>query len=197
MSNRKITSPEICVSIVTRNSENVIQECLKSILEQTFKEYLIYIYDNASIDETLDIIIKYKDERIILKRSENNIGFCGGHNYNISNSKSKYVILVNPDVILEKNYFENALIGMNSKLSSNIGTLCGLLIRCKKDSVIDSAGMCFQRDGRFVLRFHGLKRSSVDLKRTYVDGVDGALPFYRRQMIEDISVNKFFYDEMF
>src|ERR1035437_3620443 len=131
MSNRDLTSPEICVSIVTWNSENVIEECLKSILEQTFNAYLVYIYDNASTDKTLDEINKYKDERVILKRSENNIGFCGGHNYNISNSKGKYVILVNPDVILEKNYFENALIVMNSKMNYNIGTLCGLLIRCE------------------------------------------------------------------
>lgn len=52
--------------MATYNGEKYIREQIDSILNQTNRDWTLYIQDDGSTDSTLDIINSYKDERIIL-----------------------------------------------------------------------------------------------------------------------------------
>jgi len=188
---------KLVISIVTWNSESVIVPCIQSILDQSYKDFELWIVDNNSYDNTCKRIVEISDPSIKLYKLESNIGFCGGHNYSINNSHSEYVLLVNPDILMSNDYIENALKVFDD--DSKIGTVCGLLIRDgnRENGTIDSAGMNFTKDCRFVLRYHGKPINRRQLFRTEVPGADGALPLYRREMIDDIKVKGQFFDEMF
>lgn len=190
---------ETVVSIVTWNSGDVIEGCIQSILSQSYQNFEIIIVDNNSSDRTCDIINSFSDTRINLYKLSRNTGFCGGHNFAINNSNSEFILLVNPDVVLRYDYLKNAL--NRIKLDSSIGTVCGLLLQDSIDEIdearIDSAGMVFNKNRIFSLRFHNRKIEDVDLRPQEVFGADGALPFYRRKMVEDISLGSQFFDEMF
>lgn len=192
----KKTYPLI-VSIVTWNSAGSIQQCINSLLQQTFTDFQIWVVDNNSFDGTISIIQQLTDPRIKLIPLKENTGFCGGHNYIINHTASEYILLVNPDALLEPDYIQKAI--NRIKEDQATGTVCGLLLQSLSDenAIIDSAGMDFCPDGRFLLRHHGKRLKDAMLKVTEVAGADGALPLYRRKMIDEIKVEGMFFDEMF
>lgn len=187
---------KLIVSIVSWNNSQTIYDCIISVLNQSFSNFQLFIVDNNSNDETCSIIESFSDSRIKFFKLKQNTGFCGGHNFSIQNSNSEFVLLVNPDINMDQKYIENALETM--KKDESIGTVCGLLLQNNEsDSFIDSAGMEMTRSRIMQLRFHGERINNVVLKGEEVFGADGALPLYRRAMIDDISIDGQFFDEMF
>jgi GT2 family glycosyltransferase len=166
-------------------------------LRQTLPPAGIFVYDNASTDGTVPVLEKFKD-RVQLIRGPENRGFCGGHNAILSQTGGAFVLLVNPDIVLREDYIENAVKRMGA--DANTGTVCGLLLQNGfggKDCLVDGAGLTVAKSRRFLLRWHGLPLSSARLAEEEVFGCDGALPFYRRAMIQSVSMQGGFFDEMF
>jgi GT2 family glycosyltransferase len=189
---------KLTISIVTWNSEKTIIHCVESVLNQSFRDFTLYLVDNNSGDNTVALLETLSDSRIKLFRQKENTGFCGGHNFAIRHSSSEFVLLVNPDVIMNKDYVEKALQRMET--DKHIGTVCGLLLQQPYDHpecVIDSAGLELKRSGIMRMRYHAMKPGDVRLEPEKVFGADGALPMYRRAMIDDISYQGQFFDEMF
>ena len=54
--------PKITVILTSYNHAKYIRETIDSILNQTFKDFELIIWDDASIDESWEIIQSYKDE---------------------------------------------------------------------------------------------------------------------------------------
>ena len=100
---------DITVGIVTFKSEEVIIKCLKSI------KYIkkIIIYDNSN-----DIKIKKKIKKIFPKikfiLSKKNLGYGVANNKIINLCKTKYLLILNPDTILQKNCEKELLRSINS-----------------------------------------------------------------------------------
>ena len=68
--------PKVSVILSSYNHADYIGESIESILNQTFKDFELYIIDDHSTDNSWDIINKYKDERIIKIRNTKNMGYC-------------------------------------------------------------------------------------------------------------------------
>jgi len=73
-----MVTPKVAVNIVTFNSADDIRACLESIRAQTFPNYRIHIFDNASVDETLKAIEPFEVDYFV--HSPVNVGFCKAHN---------------------------------------------------------------------------------------------------------------------
>jgi GT2 family glycosyltransferase len=190
-------NPNVTVSIVTWNHAHCIEACLQSVLRQSAPTAGIFVYDNASDDGTVTVLEKFED-RVQVIRSTENRGFCGGHNAVIACSTGEYLLLVNPDIILREDYIANAVKRMASDAS--IGTVCGLLLQngfAGPHCLIDGAGLTVARNRRFILRWHQQPLTPARLAGGEVFGCDGALPLYRRAMVESVSVRGQFFDEMF
>lgn len=188
----------LIISIVTWNSADSIKDCVRSVLDQSYNNFKLYVVDNASADNTWDIIQTFSDPRLTTIKFDVNKGFCGGHNHVLQNTKSEFVLLVNPDIILSPDYIEKALNTIRS--NDQIGTVCGLLLQKQlndPDCMIDSAGLTILPSRIMSLHYHGKKPSEIALTKEEVFGADGALPLYRRKMIDDISIDGQFFDERF
>jgi GT2 family glycosyltransferase len=188
------------LSIVTWNSAATIEACLRSALAQTHPDFDLWVIDNASADNTCALVeaIAATDARLQLHRLPQNTGFCGGHNYALDRTDHAQVLLVNPDVEMQPDYLEKALEAL--AIDARIGTVCGVLLQSEgPDPAIDSAGLLALPDGRFRLRYHGLKLSEANFSATIEDvpGADGALPLYRREFIDDLRLEGRFFDERF
>ena len=56
--------PLISIIVNCLNGEKYLDEALKSVLNQSYKNWLIYVFDNNSTDTSYLILKKYKDKRI-------------------------------------------------------------------------------------------------------------------------------------
>jgi GT2 family glycosyltransferase len=187
----------LVVSIVTWNHADSIEACLESLFRQTQASAKIYVYDNASTDNTISILHRFRGQLEIIA-SDRNRGFCEGHNSIINSTNSEFVLLVNPDVVLRPDYIERAVAVMRH--DAGIGAVCGLLLQnsgSEGEEIVDGTGLILTRSRRFILRDHGRRLGEMKTSAGEVFGCDGALPLFRRSFIEGILVNGFFFDPAF
>nr|WP_315234334.1 glycosyltransferase [uncultured Flavobacterium sp.] len=65
---------KLAVLLPTYNAERYLNESIDSILNQTFSDFDLYVYDDCSTDNTGKLIAKYKDERLFYRKNPKNSG---------------------------------------------------------------------------------------------------------------------------
>jgi GT2 family glycosyltransferase len=88
----------ITVIIVSFRSGYIIEKCIKSI-KSSIKIIIVENSDNIKIKNYLEN--KFSNVEVIITKE--NLGYGTGNNLGISKAKTKYVFILNPDTILEKN----------------------------------------------------------------------------------------------
>jgi GT2 family glycosyltransferase len=190
----------VSVTIVTYNSGRFIKRCLESVLEQKYPNLEVVIVDNASTDGTVDILEQFQDNCRIYYNDEN-IGFAAAQNQAISLSSGEWVLTLNPDVLLLKNFIQAMVDAGN--LDPKIGTVCGKLLAIgatfdlPDKQKVDSTGIYFTPMLRHLDRGSQEIDNGHYLNFEYVFGATAAAALYRRQMIEDISISGEFFDPDF
>lgn len=114
--------PIVSVIMPIFNCQQYARESIESVLNQTFKNFEFLIIDDASTDQTVDIIKSYKDERIKLIEKPKNDGYTNSLNYGLKIAKGKYIARMDADDISMPERFEKqvAFLELNSKT-----VLCG------------------------------------------------------------------------
>ena len=98
-----ISRQNLSVIIVSFKSDHIIHNCINSI----DKEIEIIVVDNSNNKEfKKSIEEKYKNVRCIL--SSENIGMGAGNNLGIKNIDKEFALILNPDVILDKNTIDES-----------------------------------------------------------------------------------------
>lgn len=94
-------SPKISVLIPAYNREKYIEECVQSVLNQTFSDFEVIIINDASTDKTAEISKKIceKDPRVKLINHKENKLRSGALNTGIENSKGEYICFLDSDDI--------------------------------------------------------------------------------------------------
>ena len=114
-----ITRQNLSVIIVSYKSEHVIENCINSI----DNEIEIIVIDNSGDHQLKEKIeTKYKNVKCIL--SKENLGMGAGNNLGIKNVNKDYVLILNPDVILEKSSIDEMI--LSSKEIDNFGIIAPL-----------------------------------------------------------------------
>ena len=96
------------ICIPNYNYGTYIGETIESALSQTFDDYEICIADNASTDNSWEIIQEYckKDKRIKAIRNETNLGFAGNLDKVSSIAEGEWQIMLSSDDLMNKNALE-------------------------------------------------------------------------------------------
>jgi len=98
---------KISVIILNYNGKKYLYDCLKSVLVQTFTDFEVIFVDNSSEDGSVDFIKQnFEDERIIIVTSEKNLGFAGGNNLGLKHSGGEYIVLLNNDTVVDKDWLK-------------------------------------------------------------------------------------------
>ena len=105
---KKNENPLVSVIIPVYNVEKYIEECLKSVINQTYRNLEIICVDDCGTDNSMKIIKKLakKDKRIKIIKHKENLGYCPAVNTGIENAKGEYVFFVESDDFIEKNCIE-------------------------------------------------------------------------------------------
>jgi GT2 family glycosyltransferase len=181
---------KISAVVVTWNSERDISACLASLVHQTHKLDLIIVIDNASNDNTFDIINK-KFPQIKLVQKDLNLGFATANNIGIGMSDSEWVLTLNPDARIEPDWIEVLLKFAQGK--ERIGTLGGMLYReqtAKTDErIIDTVGIEIFNSRRVRDRGFGVIDTGQFAINERVFGICAAACLYRREMLDDTMID--------
>lgn len=102
---------KLTIIIPTYNSQQYIEKCIVSIINQTYTNLEIIIIDDNSKDRTYDICkkIQKKDTRIKLMKNSENKGVSTTRNKGISISTGEYITFVDADDYIEKNMYEKLI----------------------------------------------------------------------------------------
>jgi GT2 family glycosyltransferase len=190
----------VSVTIVTYNSGRFIKRCLESVLEQKYPNLEVVIVDNASTDGTVDILEQFEEQCRIYYNDEN-VGFAAAQNQAIALTSGEWVLTLNPDVLLLKNFIQALLEA--GQMDPKVGTVCGKLLTIRatfdlpEKQLVDSTGIYFTPMLRHLDRGSQEVDNGHYLNFEYVFGATAAAALYRRQMIEDISIAGEFFDPDF
>ena len=183
------------VIIVTWNSEKFIEDCLASVLAQTYPRLEVIVVDNGSQDSTLRKIRDRYSSITIVENSEN-LGYCRANNIGLRRAQGAFILFLNSDVILEEDYIEKALGGFRK--DERIGMVSGKILRFDRKT-IDSTGQFMSRSRRTIERGYGCADSGQYDEEGYVFSVCGAVLFCRKTMVDAVSYDggEFFDEDFF
>ena len=192
-------NPLISVCLLLYKPGFYLSSCLKSIFEQSFRDFELLVIDNNSSDGTTE-----KAEEILkseagqtnwrLIANKKNSGFAAGHNQGIRESSGEFILLLNQDIVLDKDFLKNIIEVF--KKDSKIGAAQGKLLRLKvegqnleKSDLIDNTGLEIFKNRRIVARGQGQKDGGQFQETEEIFGADGAAPVFRRQALEDAKIS--------
>ena len=101
----------------TLNSEKYLDNCLKSIAKQTFKDYEVIIVDGYSKDTTNKILSKYKDRLDLKIYKQKARGIAAAMNEGIKRSKGEYLIHLHAD----DSFFDSNVLGDTDRFLRQMG----------------------------------------------------------------------------
>ena len=113
----------ISIIIPVYNTQELLPDCLNSIINQTLKNIEIICIDDGSTDNSLDILKRYNefdDRFIIVKQKNHGSGFS--RNKGIDISRGKYISFLDSD---DKYYNNFALESLYNKAQTNKAIICG------------------------------------------------------------------------
>lgn len=132
-------NPKVNVIIPVYNVAPYLNVFFDSLFNQTFQDFDVWVVNDKSTDNSLEIIESYAKsfpEKINIINNDVNLGLCGARNEGLNhcNSNGEYILLLDSDDYIENTYIEK-MVNNAEKYHADI-TICGL------ERFDDSTGKC-------------------------------------------------------
>lgn len=138
----------VSVILSTYNNSASINDSVKSILGQTYKNIELLIIDDGSTDDTWEKLNKFKDSRIKLFKNKKNIGLTKSLNNLISNSNGQYIARQDADDISLPHRLEAQV----NVLSTSPYQVCTSRAKIKDDSSL-IPGLSFHFPYKLIIKY--------------------------------------------
>ena len=103
MSTAQSGSPEstpdqlVTIAIPTFNRASRLADCVLAALSQTYQRFEVLVSDNASTDETAELLRQFRDPRLRVVRQKSNIGLLPNWNACLAEARGEYIVFVSDD----------------------------------------------------------------------------------------------------
>lgn len=122
-----VKNPLISIIVPCYNDGNYIHECLDSIYQQTYQNYeIVIINDGSDDDNTINIINKINHPKIKVLQTRNQ-GPSKARNYAIKHSSGKYILPLDADNKLGRDFIQEAIEVLEKRANVKIVN-CDLII---------------------------------------------------------------------
>ena len=105
-------NPLVSIIILNYNAGNLLLNCVDSVFKSTYPNFEVLVVDNISTDNS-HVICKEKFEKIHLIENKENLGYCEGNNVGIRNANGEFIVILNPDTIVEPNWLNHLMSAYN------------------------------------------------------------------------------------
>ncbi|HSC49502.1 MAG TPA: glycosyltransferase family 2 protein [Gaiellaceae bacterium] len=99
----------VTVFIPTYNRALLLPHAIRSVLEQTFDDLRLLISDNASEDETREVVASFDDPRIEYVRQPENLGLLGNQNWFLERVETDFALILGDDDIVYPTLLERTV----------------------------------------------------------------------------------------
>jgi GT2 family glycosyltransferase len=173
--------PLISVVIPNYNGSRYLERCLKSLLSQTYTEMEIVVVDNASQDQSIDIVRTSAPQAILLKQNKN-LGFAGGVNAGIRASHGKWVAVLNNDTEVTANWLHECALAIQAHPEADF--FACRIMDSHDSGRLYSAGDCFLRAGIGYRRGQEQQDREEFHRECAIFSASGCAALYRKSVLE-------------
>lgn len=101
-----MTLPNLSVVIINYNGGNFLQRAVDSLAAQTYRDFELIVFDNASTDGSAGAVDLSSLPAARLVKNPENIGFAAGNNRAAEMASGKWLVLLNPDTVAEPDWLQ-------------------------------------------------------------------------------------------
>ena len=103
-----MVEPKVSIIVVTYNSLQNLEVCLRSLFNQSYQNYDITVSDNGSKDNSLELV-KEHFPKVRLIENSSNFGYSEGNNIGVRMTDGDYVAVVNNDAEFDRDWLKNLI----------------------------------------------------------------------------------------
>ncbi len=176
--------PLVSIIVLNYNAGKLLLDCVTSLKKSRYENMEILVVDNISSDNSH---IKCKEEfpEIKLIQNKKNLGYCGGNNVGINEAKGEFIVILNPDTIVEEDWLEELFIAYDE---FGDGLYQPKIISLNEPGVIQSTGNMIHIFGFGFARDKGKK---IIEKKEVIEKIgyaSGTCLFTSRKIFEKVGL---------
>jgi len=177
-------NPLVSVIVLNYNAGELLLNCIESIKKSAYKNLEIIVVDNISTDKSQKICKeKYPDIKLI--QNDENFGYCEGNNIGIREAKGDYIIILNPDTIVESNWVEE-LISAYNKFGE--GLYQPKILSLDKTEILQSTGNMLHIFGFGFAKDKGKNDNLVETDIKKIGYASGTCLFTSKEVLDKIGL---------
>ena len=94
--------PLVSIVILNYNGADLLPGLLDSLKDLAYSHHEQIVVENGSTDNSLEVLARYPHVKVV--RTERNLGSSGGYNLGIANSKGEFILIMNNDIIANREF---------------------------------------------------------------------------------------------
>ncbi len=190
---------KLSVVIVNYNVARFLEQCLRSVFDSKVNfDFEVFVVDNNSVDDSVEMIKRIFPE-VILIENKKNLGFSKANNQAIRRSEGEYVLLLNPDTLLEPDTLQLTVDFMDNH--SDAGGL-GVMMLDGKGNFLPESKRGLPTPAAAFYKIFGLSRlfphskrfsayhlGHLDKNQTHeIEVLSGAFMMLRRKVLDKVGL---------
>ena len=178
-------SPLVSCVVLNWNGSSFVKECIDSLKQLDYPNIEIIVVDNASTDNSLEILGAI--ENITIIRNPVNVGYAAGNNTGFRAAKGAYIATINNDIVVEPAWLDEPIALLEGNRS--IGIISSRQMNYFKRDRIDALysylhpSLIFFQEA-FRKRYN---EKSFVTGPVQVLGASGAATLYRKKMLDELN----------
>ena len=176
--------PLVSIIVLNYNAGNLLLNCIESIKKSTYTNLEILVVDNISSDSSQT---KCKEEHpdIRLIQNKRNLGYCGGNNVGIKEARGEFIVILNPDTIVEHSWISELISAYNE---FGEGLYQPKILSLNEENVIQSTGNMLHIFGFGFARDKGNKITNKIEEIEKIGYASGTCLFTSREVINKVGL---------
>jgi len=172
------------VIVLNYNAGDLLLNCIDSLKKSTYANLEILVVDNISSDGS-QRKCKEKFPDIKLNQNEKNLGYCGGNNIGIKEAKGEFIVILNPDTIVEPNCVKELILA-HKKFGD--GLYQPKILSLNEENIIQSTGNMLHVFGFGFARDKGNRITDKKEEVEKIGYASGTCLFTSRKVIEKVGL---------
>ena len=174
----------VSVIVLNYNAGELLLNCIDSLKKSTYTNLEILVVDNISSDGS-QIKCKERFPDIKLIQNNENLGYCGGNNAGVREANGKFIVILNPDTIVEPNWI-NELISAHDEFGE--GLYQPKILSLNEENIIQSTGNMLHVFGFGFARDKGNKITNKNEKIEKIGYASGTCLFTSKEVLDKVGL---------